>query len=86
MLAAVGAVLSDTAEESMILADDNDRMALPANRKFSSTHAQSGRVAVKQLENVNKLIKLDASSRAPLLPCLVDGTTETFWESGEEVS
>lgn len=86
LLAAVGGVLADTSEESMLIADEHDRAALPANRKFSSTHAQNGPVVVKQLENVSKFARLEASSRSQLLPCLLDGTSETFWESGEEVS
>lgn len=39
---------------------------------------------LQQLDNLMESATLMASSRAQLLGCLLDGSCETFWESGEE--
>jgi E3 ubiquitin-protein ligase MYCBP2 len=39
---------------------------------------------VKILDDLTNLTHIDASSRQAMAVCLTDGSSETFWESGEE--
>uniref|UniRef100_A0A183D5U0 DOC domain-containing protein n=1 Tax=Gongylonema pulchrum TaxID=637853 RepID=A0A183D5U0_9BILA len=38
------------------------------------------------LEDITGLLSYEVSSRQAMIGCLTDGSSETFWESGEEVS
>lgn len=39
---------------------------------------------VDLLRDITHSVELQVSSRAAMLPSLTDGSTETFWESGDE--
>ncbi|XP_030837055.1 E3 ubiquitin-protein ligase MYCBP2 [Strongylocentrotus purpuratus] len=49
----------------------------------SSVTSQSS-VKVDLLRDITHSVELQVSSRAAMLPSLTDGSTETFWESGDE--
>ncbi|XP_071483043.1 E3 ubiquitin-protein ligase MYCBP2-like [Diadema antillarum] len=49
-----------------------------------SSLASQGPVRVELLKDITTSVELQVSSRAAMLPSLVDGSTETFWESGDE--
>lgn len=40
---------------------------------------------MKQLEDITGILQYEASSRQAIIGCLIDGNSETFWETGEEV-
>ncbi|KAI1714941.1 ring finger domain-containing protein [Ditylenchus destructor] len=86
LLATVGSVLSDTSSLESQLSLTACSSSHPPARKTSSDMSYNGsnRVAVQQMENISEHLVLDASSRSKLLACLIDGTCETFWESGDE--
>lgn len=88
LLATVGSVLSDTSSLESQLSLTACSSSHPPARKTSSDMSYNGsnRVAVQQMENISEHLVLDASSRSKLLACLIDGTCETFWESGDEVN
>lgn len=85
-MATVGSVLSDANSEFTITQSFEEKGA-----KTSSDEAEKlskkceADVVVKTMENLCRFVNLSASSRVQLLPCLIDGSTETFWESGDEV-
>jgi hypothetical protein len=38
------------------------------------------------MDSIIDLTKIEVSSQKNLVGCLIDGSPETFWESGDEVS
>ncbi|VDK35249.1 unnamed protein product [Anisakis simplex] len=38
------------------------------------------------MDDITALVRFEASSRQAMVVCLTDGSSETFWESGGEVS
>uniref|UniRef100_A0A914P7K3 DOC domain-containing protein n=1 Tax=Panagrolaimus davidi TaxID=227884 RepID=A0A914P7K3_9BILA len=54
-------------------------------RQLSSSHINAiNQVSIKQHENLSNILKIGPSSRPQLTHCLIDGSLETFWESGDE--
>lgn len=51
-----------------------------------SSHSFAEQADVKELEDITSLLRCEASSRQAMIGCLTDGSSETFWESGEEVN
>ncbi|CAD5224052.1 unnamed protein product [Bursaphelenchus okinawaensis] len=80
LLCKVGEVLSDTSTDTSLLIQDD---ASPRNRQKSKKEQEILPI-VKQFDQLNQLIKLDSSTQKQILHCLLDGSHETFWESGEE--
>lgn len=37
------------------------------------------------MEDITGILRYAASSRQAMIGCLTDGSSETFWETGEEV-
>uniref|UniRef100_A0A915DDX7 RCR-type E3 ubiquitin transferase n=1 Tax=Ditylenchus dipsaci TaxID=166011 RepID=A0A915DDX7_9BILA len=82
LLATVGAVLSDNSESVAAFDEYGGTSSGRGNRKTSST--DSSKALVKQMYNITELVQIESSSRLQLLPCLTDGSCDTFWESGDE--
>ncbi|KHJ79096.1 Anaphase-promoting complex, subunit 10, partial [Oesophagostomum dentatum] len=72
----VGGVLSEPSISENWITDSADRSAL--GQKGSES------VDVKEMRDITKHARLEASSRQAMVVCLTDGSPETFWESGEE--
>lgn len=77
LLATVGGVLSNS-NSDFAMTQSFDKIANESAPKNCG-------VVVKNMDNLCAFLNLTASSRPQLLPCLIDGSTETFWESGDEV-
>ncbi|KHJ84696.1 Anaphase-promoting complex, subunit 10, partial [Oesophagostomum dentatum] len=76
ILGTVGGVLSEPSISENWITDSADRSAL--GQKGSES------VDVKEMRDITKHARLEASSRQAMVVCLTDGSPETFWESGEE--
>ncbi|CAD5232657.1 unnamed protein product [Bursaphelenchus xylophilus] len=81
LLCKVGDVLADTSTDTSLLIQDEPS---PKARRKGSRREDTALPIVKQFDLLNQLVKLDSSSQKQILHCLLDGSHETFWESGEE--
>jgi hypothetical protein len=81
LLCSVGDVLADnSADNSILLLDES--LGTRCRHASGDHHLP----IIKQMENLSNLVKIEASSQRNLIGCLTDGSGDTFWESGEEVS
>ncbi|KAI6241073.1 RCR-type E3 ubiquitin transferase [Aphelenchoides fujianensis] len=83
LLCSVCDVLADnSADNSVLLLDES---LLPSTTRASGSRPPSAGVPlVKQMDNLSGAARISASSQRNLIRCLVDGSNETFWESGDE--
>lgn len=79
ILSTVGVVLSDPSSDQFWL--DSTEGAEPKQKDEEADE----RVDVKAMDDVTGTCKIVASSRQAMVVCLTDGSSETFWESGDEV-
>ncbi|GMS77878.1 hypothetical protein PENTCL1PPCAC_53, partial [Pristionchus entomophagus] len=76
ILATVGGVLSEPS---------SDALCLSSSAAFSKAIAdEENGVDVKAMSDVTASCRIEASSRQAMVVCLTDGSSETFWESGDE--
>lgn len=92
MLAAVGDVLADDSDGGCdggggggSVAGSFEMAAAATDSTFADRAIVSSPI-VCRLANVTRRTTIRASSQTNLVSCLGDGTSETFWESGDEAS
>lgn len=84
LLCSVGDVLADnSADSSLLLLDESLAIRGSQGRDASSDRHLP---IIKQLDNIANLVKIEVSSQKNLIGFLTDGTSETFWESADEVT
>ncbi|VDO25358.1 unnamed protein product, partial [Onchocerca flexuosa] len=92
VLASVGSVLADSSSDHSWNLDDGERKIehrssheerslLPRKREIQRLFQAD----VKQMEDITGILHYEASSRQAMIGCLIDGNSETFWETGEEL-
>ena len=84
LLSTVGNLLSCSSADTAgtVISNSNEStLAVGSTQKCSAAEQQH---QIQTLEDMTECVRLEASSRQQLLGCLLDGSCETFWESGEE--
>lgn len=76
ILSTLSSIMSDRRDESSVLTNFFDR---GARLSLWSSMAE-----LEELVDLTRLLTVEAGSRRAMVPSLLDGTTETFWESGDE--
>uniref|UniRef100_A0A1I7W188 RCR-type E3 ubiquitin transferase n=1 Tax=Loa loa TaxID=7209 RepID=A0A1I7W188_LOALO len=85
VLTSVGNVLADSSSDHSWNLDDSERKAdYRSLNNGRSSLPRKPQVDVKQMEDITGILRYEASSRQTMIGCLIDGNSETFWESGEE--
>jgi len=81
LLSAVGNVLSASSETATGISNSAES---GASQPKPQTSSSSNGGQLQLLEDLTAECQVEASSRGQLLACLLDGSCETFWESGPE--
>ncbi|VDM40401.1 unnamed protein product [Toxocara canis] len=86
VLATVGGVLSDPSSDQSWNLDDSEGKC--TRSILGGRHNDDKRISdhpdVRDMDDITALTRFEASSRQAMVVCLTDGSSETFWESGEE--
>jgi len=62
----------------------NPALSLQQHADFGHHHYQEVAAKVERLQDISQNLELKVSSRPAMIVSLMDNSTETFWESGEE--
>uniref|UniRef100_A0A914IC61 RCR-type E3 ubiquitin transferase n=1 Tax=Globodera rostochiensis TaxID=31243 RepID=A0A914IC61_GLORO len=82
LLSAVGNALGTSSDTTLTTESANSTQKL--REKSLNVSNEHNFCFQLQLEDLSSEGQLDASSRAQMVGCLIDGSCDTFWESGEE--
>ncbi|VBB27565.1 unnamed protein product [Acanthocheilonema viteae] len=85
VLASVGNVLADSSSDHSWSLDDGERkLDHRSSHEDRPSLPRKTQADVKQMEDITGILHYEASSRQAMIGCLIDGNSETFWETGEE--
>ncbi|VDK87337.1 unnamed protein product, partial [Litomosoides sigmodontis] len=85
VLASVGIILSNSSSDHSWNLDNGERkIDHQSSHEERLSLSRKPLADVKQMEDITGILRFVASSRQAMIGCLTDGSSETFWESGEE--
>lgn len=64
--------------------EEEDDMSISMHESHQSSCSQHTTSLIQLLRDVTHLVDIKASSRQAMVGSLTDGSTETFWESGDD--